>query len=152
MYWHTRSSWGNYIGACHVIHGLECLLIGGITNQPIMAPSQETAIQDADKCVKFLDLFRILATEEKFRKRVEKLYDDSEKHGNSPPNVDWWRILDNEINECRLGCAKKVAKKKWIPTFPAPHIPWHCSPFLENTSSGQISEGLPLQKDHQSCQ
>ena len=66
----------------------ERLLFGGSINQPVMSPGWEFVIEHAEKCKKFIDLFRKLVTEKKFKARVEKLLDDFLVHGNSVVNID----------------------------------------------------------------
>ena len=67
-----------------------------------MTPSQEFVIEHTDKCKKFIHLFRKLVTEKKFKAHVEKLHDNFAEHSNSVTNIDWYHILDSEIEECLL--------------------------------------------------
>ena len=75
----------------HVMLYMDCgehLLFDGIINQHVMTPSREFVIEHANKCKAFIDLFRKLATEKKFKARVEKLCDKFAKHGSSVTNID----------------------------------------------------------------
>ena len=52
------------------------LLFGGIINQPVMTQSWDFVIQHANKCKRFLDLFRTLVTKNKSKAPVKKLRND----------------------------------------------------------------------------
>ena len=104
------------INSDHVMLYMDCdekELFQGRVNRPVQHPGRDFVIEHADKVAKFLELVREEAKKRNFASRTSKLYELLEQYGADEANVDKFHTLDEEIKECILAAAKKVAKKKF---------------------------------------
>ena len=100
----------------HVMLYMDCdekKLFRGIQNRPVINPSREFILKQADKCEAYVLAFRQLAEEKKFKDRVIALSKSMHANGATEPLRTCYHILDKEIQECLLAVARKVAKKKF---------------------------------------
>ena len=100
----------------HVMLYMDCdenELFRGIQNRPVISPSREFILEQADKCEAFVLAFRKLASEKKFQERAIALSKAMHCHGATETLVSRFQILDKEVQECLLAVARKVVKKKF---------------------------------------
>ena len=75
-------------------------LFRGVMNRPVLNPSREFVVEQADKAEKFIKKFKEFVEEKKFDTRTKKLAEDFAKHGASEKNIETYQILDAEVIEC----------------------------------------------------
>ena len=88
-------------------------LFQGLVNRPVRIPCREFILSQADKCKKFIDVFRKVATEMDFAGRVSQIVLSFRLHGPTMPVIQAYNNLDRDIWDAILSTAKKTIKKKF---------------------------------------
>jgi exonuclease III len=88
-------------------------LFQGLINRPVRVPSREFILSQADKCKKFIDEFRSIATKQNFDSRAKLLYLRFQTEGPSIELERLYNILDKEIQDQLLHVAKTIVRKKY---------------------------------------
>ena len=91
----------------------ETELFQGLVNRPVRVPSREFILSQADKCKKFTDEFRSIASKRNFDTRAKRLYRRFQEEGPSTELEKLYNILDKEIQEQLLHVAKTIVRKKY---------------------------------------
>ena len=100
----------------HVMLYMDCdetELFRGVINRPVMNPSREFTLEQADKCARFCDLFRDIAQDKRFKERAITLSQSMHANGATDNLILTFHNLDKEIQQCLLSVARKVTKKKF---------------------------------------
>jgi hypothetical protein len=87
-------------------------LFQGLINRPVRVPSREFILAQADKCKKFIDVFRKLS--EDIPNRVKEIVLRFRNEGASARVIQAYDNLNDAIYDAIIAVAKRAIRKKWL--------------------------------------